>query len=94
MAGRAVLQMDQTTPADKGLFRHVGKRGEDPNLDCRLSLRLGCNRQKASELVVQLVRNSTDFEFDTIRESTIGSTAYKNRVLRNSVNTRKSAVFI
>lgn len=94
MAGRAVLQMDQTTPSDQSLFRDFRKRGEDPNLDCSLGLRLGCNPQKAFKYIIQPIRNSTDLESNSVRKSPAGSITYKIRALRNSTNIRKAAVFV
>jgi Domain of unknown function (DUF4372)/Transposase DDE domain len=37
-AGRAILQMDQTASAHQAVLPHVGKRGEDADLDRRFSL--------------------------------------------------------
>lgn len=71
IAGRVVLQMDQTAPAYKSIFRYIGERRENSDLDCGLRLRPGFHHQEASEFVVQTLRNPTDFEPDTIRKSII-----------------------
>jgi hypothetical protein len=42
------FQMDQATPAHQGVLRHLRKRRQIANLDCRLSLRPRCHRQKTA----------------------------------------------
>src|SRR5208283_662264 len=39
LAGRGVLQMDQTAPADQGFLRHYQECRENPNLDSHLCIR-------------------------------------------------------
>jgi hypothetical protein len=36
LAGRAILQVDQATPSDQGILRHLGERGDDAILDRRV----------------------------------------------------------
>jgi hypothetical protein len=43
-----VFQVDETTSADQGILRHQRERREDPNLDRRFGLRVGCDRSQAS----------------------------------------------
>ena len=42
-----LLQVDQAASSDQAVLRHVGERGEDADLDCRLSLRPRRHRQEA-----------------------------------------------
>ena len=44
LASRTVLQMDQAASADQGFLRLERKRGEDPDLDRRVSLRARSHR--------------------------------------------------
>ena len=39
LAGGTLLQVDQAASSDQAVLRHVGERGEDADLDCRLGLR-------------------------------------------------------
>ena len=41
------LQVDQAASSDQAVLRHVGERGEDADLDCRLGLRPRRHRQEA-----------------------------------------------
>ena len=41
------LQVDQAASSDQAVLRHVGERGEDADLDCRLGLRPLRHRQEA-----------------------------------------------
>ena len=46
-AGGTLLQVDQAASSDQAVLRHVGERGEDADLDCRLGLRPRRHRQEA-----------------------------------------------
>ena len=48
LAGGTLLQVDQAASSDQAVLRHVGERGEDADLDCRLGLRPRRHRQEAS----------------------------------------------
>ena len=62
VAGRIVLQMDQTTPAHQVILRYLRERSEDTGLDSRLRVRAGCDHQEAPELRPESLHNSTDFK--------------------------------
>jgi hypothetical protein len=47
LAGGTFLQVDQATPAHQAVLRNLRERGEDPNLDRSLGLRVGGDHQKA-----------------------------------------------
>jgi hypothetical protein len=49
LEGGAFLQVDQTAPADQAVLWHVGKRGEDANLDRGVSVCLGRHRPQTTE---------------------------------------------
>lgn len=46
LAGRGVLQVDQTASAHQGISGHQRERGEDANLDCSLHLCADCDPQE------------------------------------------------
>jgi hypothetical protein len=50
LAGRALLQVDQTAPPDQGILRDLRERGEDTNRDRHLGLCPRRHRQEAAEL--------------------------------------------
>ena len=72
--------MDQTALADQILFWNIGECGEEPDLDCSLSLRTDCHHQKGAWAGNRALHNSTDFESDPFRENAIGSAAYEKRL--------------
>jgi hypothetical protein len=49
VVGRTLLQMDQATPADQAVLRHLGERREEPGVDRRQHLRAGSDRPEAAE---------------------------------------------
>ena len=49
LAGRVVLQMDQTASSDQAVLRHFGKCGQDTNLDRGVSLCVGGHRSEKTE---------------------------------------------
>ncbi len=55
VAGRVVFQMDQAASSYQSFLRHLRKRRQNPNLDCRLGLRARRHRQKATQPVGELV---------------------------------------
>lgn len=46
LVGGTLLQVDQTESAHQEFLRHLGERGEDPNLDCRFRLSDRSDHQK------------------------------------------------
>jgi len=82
LADRAILQVDQTASQNQGILRHVRKCCEDSNLDCHLDIRLGGNRQKATQTGSKSLLDSTDFEHHHFRENTYFAGAYDNRCER------------
>src|SRR5690606_18528232 len=66
MAGGAVLQVDQTTPAHQAVLRHVGERGEDASLDRRQHVRACRYRPKASGLTVVAAFDAANSQRHTI----------------------------
>src|SRR5260370_627366 len=69
LAGRVVLQMDQTTPTHQELLRHFRERLEDSNLDRDLGLRTRGHRQKAIAIGGQSLQNATDLQRHSFREN-------------------------
>ena len=67
LAGGVVLQVDQAASADQGVFRHIGKRGQNPSVDRHLGLCPSRYHQETPEIRSFALHNSTDFEFDLIR---------------------------
>ena len=62
LAGRVVLQMDQTTPAHQELLRHFRERFADSNLDRHLDLCARGHRQKGTAPGGQSLQNATDLQ--------------------------------
>ena len=54
LAGGTLLQVDQAASSDQAVLRHVGERGEDADLDCRLGLRPRRHRQEGLDLDASL----------------------------------------
>jgi len=81
MAGRTLLQVDQAKPAHQEFLRHIGKLGENANLDCRVRLRSRCHYQKASQYSSKSLHNVTNFECYRIRQNALNSTSYRDRLL-------------
>src|SRR6266498_3439049 len=69
LAGGAILQMDQTAPADQGVLRHQRKRSEDSNLDRHLRVRSRGHCQETIEAGSKPLHNSTNIECDHVREN-------------------------
>ena len=69
LAGRTVLQMDQTAFAYQSLLRHFRECGAHPSLDRHLRICPGGHRQKAAVPLGQPLHHSTDFEPFAFREN-------------------------
>lgn len=69
LAGRALFQMDQTAPADQGVFRHQRERSQNANLDRHQRLCAHRHRQKTSRRRSLALHNPTDIEPRAFRES-------------------------
>jgi len=63
LAGRAVLQMDQATPAHQIIFRHLRECRQDTNLDSRIRVCSGRHHKKTTQHQEQSLHNSTVFEY-------------------------------
>jgi|GEM_PF-655130 len=62
VAGRVVLQMDQTTPADKSILRHFRKCCKNANLDRYISLCTGCDLEKTAWIKHNRINNYNNTE--------------------------------
>ena len=80
MAGRAVLQVDQTTPAYQVLLWHFRECRQKLDLDCHLSVCARGNHQETPWSQRKSLYNSTDSESDPIRESAIVTDTYSSRL--------------
>jgi hypothetical protein len=78
LAGGAVLQVDQATPAYPKLLRHVRQRREDPGLDRHLCLRTGDHSAKRAETAPQTAQPSPTAQSERVRESTDFSTTCRS----------------
>jgi hypothetical protein len=72
----AVLQMAQTTPAHQGVFRHIRKRRQDTDLDCRQRLCPDRHHQKGTAAWPQFGRNPANHQHCSFRASTATTTTY------------------
>src|ERR1017187_620502 len=75
LAGRTILQVDQTASQDQKVLRHNRERSEDSNMDCHHGLRLGRYREKAPQHRGFALHNITDFKPHSFRENAARSTA-------------------
>ena len=69
LAGRTLLQVDQTESPEQKLFRYISQRGQNAGLDCRVRLRAGRDTQKGIESARESSPNSPKSEHQRIRES-------------------------
>ena len=69
LAGGTLLQVDQAASSDQAVLRHVGERGEDADLDCRLGLRPRRHRQEAPRPGRLALHFVTDPLGDPVREN-------------------------
>jgi hypothetical protein len=74
--GRAVLQMDQTTPAHQSLLRHFRERRAHPDLDRRLGLRAGRYHQKAPPAPAKSLHHFAGSEPHRVRTNAFETSAY------------------
>ena len=80
VASGIVFQMDQATPADQVLFRHLGERCEDPNLDRRRRVRARRHRQEATRHPSRSLHFFAGFEPHLVRENTIICNTFGRRL--------------
>ena len=64
-----LLQVDQAASSDQAVLRHVGERGEDADLNCRLGLRPRRHRQEAPRPGRLALHFVTDPLGDPLREN-------------------------
>jgi len=69
LAGRIVLQMDQTTFADQGFLWNFRKCSKDPNMDSYLSLCPCSRNQKTFKSESKPLHNFTDFKCHSFRKN-------------------------
>ncbi len=79
LAGRVVLQMDQTTLTHQEILRHFCECLEDTNLDCDLGLRARSDRQKGTATGGQSLQNATDLQRLYFRENPHFTGSFCNR---------------
>src|SRR5262249_32500455 len=94
MAGGVVLQVDQATPADQTLLRHLGKRGADANMDCHQRLRIGGDHQKATSPGRDPAYAATDLVADTFREIAHATSVWARRSGREQPYLRQTAEIV
>ena len=80
MAGRVVLQMDQTTPAHQIILWYLREFRQKPDMDCYLSVRARGHYQETPQPQGRSLHNSTDSEPDPIRESIVETHTYGRRL--------------
>lgn len=68
LAGRIVFQMDQTTPQNQKVFRHICECSKISDLDCSLSLCARGDLEKEVTTPRKPLHNSTDFKCNHIRK--------------------------
>jgi hypothetical protein len=76
LEGGVVLQMDQAAPADQTLLRHQRQRGENPDLDFHLCLRVGRDCEKATGVREESLQHFADFERQRIFARVSASNTY------------------
>src|SRR5690606_33631081 len=77
LAGRTVLQMDQTTSSHQNILRDVGECRENTNLDSGFRIRPGCHYQKAPQSRRLALHFITGLFSHTLREN-----SFKSRLSR------------
>ncbi len=80
VAGGVVFHMDRAASADQVLFRHLGERGKDPNMDRRGGLRAGGYRPEAAQHLDRPLHNFSDSEPHPVRENPVISFTFDNRL--------------
>ena len=76
LADRTVLQVDQTTLANKVVLRNFNKRSKDPGLDCDQRLRACSDNQKGTETGAFVTRNTPNYKYPTFRENPAKTSTY------------------
>ena len=79
LAGGTLLQVDQAASSDQAVLRHVGERGEDADLDCRLGLRPRRHRQEVPRPGRLALHFVTDPLGDPLRENALTSSTCGRR---------------
>lgn len=69
LAGRALLQVDQTASADQAILRYFRERREEPSMDRRRHLCAGGDCPKATEAGTVVACDVAGFERDAFREN-------------------------
>ena len=69
LAGRTILQMDQTASSYQAILWHLRERSQDANMDCYHGLRLGRHREKAAQYRRFALHNSTNPEPNSFRKN-------------------------
>ncbi len=69
MAGRTLLQVDQTTSPDQGLLWHERERREDPDLERTRRLCARRHREEAAGPRRQPLQTPANSEHHTVREN-------------------------
>ena len=87
LADRVVLQMDQTTLANKVVLRNFDQRGQDPGLDSDQCLRACSDHQEGTETGAFITRNTPNYKYPTFRENPAKTSTYGQ--LLQSQRTRK-----
>ena len=80
LAGGVVFQMDQTTPANKTIFRHDCQCRQDTDMDCRKRLRPRCDCQKTVGSQAEPLHFITDFKSQPVRENAHFTGLFANRL--------------
>ena len=66
LAGGTIFQMDQATPKNQSLLRHIRECRENPNLDCHIGLCPDSYYQKTTSFGIVSLHNSTNFEHNFV----------------------------
>lgn len=69
LARGTFFQMDKAVPSNQGVFRHVGERGKDSDMDCNQCLRACCHHQEGVEARPEFGRNPANSQHFTFRKS-------------------------
>ncbi len=77
LAGRAVLQVDQTASADQGLLRDFRECRQDPDLDRHRGLRVGRHREEATQAGGQSLFDPPDSQRLALRENAFSRRTYE-----------------
>jgi len=78
MADRTFLQMAQTKSAHQSVFRHIRKRRQNANMDCRQRLCPDRHHQERTETSAQFGRNPANSQRFHFRASLATTNTYRN----------------